>query len=74
MGPMSNRRSNRDHEIRDDSTSRWLDRLFGDARAKVGLKDVVIGCERREDCVNIQQKLGGDLTSGPTLGLSLVVG
>lgn len=37
-------------------------------------KDVVIGCERREDCVKIQQKLGGALTSGPTLGLSLVVG
>jgi hypothetical protein len=37
-------------------------------------KDVVIGCESRQDCVKIQQKLGGDLTSGPTLGLSLVVG
>jgi len=37
-------------------------------------KDVVIGCESRQDCVKIQQKLGGYLTSGPTLGLSLVVG
>ena len=36
-------------------------------------KDVVIACESREDCVKIQQKLGGDLSSGPTLGLSLVV-
>ena len=37
-------------------------------------KDVVIGCESREDCVTIQKQLGGHLTSGPTLGLSLVVG
>ena len=37
-------------------------------------EDVVIGCQSREDCVQIQQKLGGDLTWGPTLGLSLVVG
>jgi hypothetical protein len=34
----------------------------------------VIGCHRRDDCVTIQRQLGGELTSGPTLGLSLVVG
>jgi hypothetical protein len=37
-------------------------------------KHVVIGCESRVDCVKIQQMLGGNLTSGPTLGLSLIVG
>ena len=37
MGRMSRRRSSRDHEIRDASTSGRLDRLLGDARAKVGL-------------------------------------
>ena len=37
MGRMSRRRSNRDHEITDDSTSGRLDRLLGDARTKVGL-------------------------------------
>jgi hypothetical protein len=34
----------------------------------------VVGCPRRDDCVTIRQQLGGDLTSGPMLGLSLVVG
>lgn len=37
-------------------------------------KAVVIGCQRREDCVTIHRQLGGDLSSGPMLGLSLVVG
>jgi hypothetical protein len=37
-------------------------------------KDVVIGCQRRDDCVKIQRELGGDLNSGPMLGLSLFIG
>jgi hypothetical protein len=36
--------------------------------------DWVIGCSHRDDCVKIQRELGGDLSSGPTLGLSLVIG
>jgi hypothetical protein len=34
----------------------------------------VVGCQRLDDCVTIKRQLGGDLTSGPMLGLSLVVG
>jgi len=34
----------------------------------------VVGCQRRDDCVAIKRQLGGDLTSGPMLGLSIVVG
>lgn len=34
----------------------------------------VVGCQRRDDCVTIKRQIGGDLTSGPMLGLSLVVG
>ena len=34
----------------------------------------VVGCQRRDDCVTIKRQLGGDLTSGRMLGLSLVVG
>jgi hypothetical protein len=36
-------------------------------------KPVVIGCQSREDCVLIHRQLGGDLNSGPMLGLSLVI-
>jgi hypothetical protein len=34
----------------------------------------VVGCRRRDDCVTIKRQVGGDLTSGWVLGLSLVVG
>ena len=34
----------------------------------------VVGCQRHDDCVKIQRTLGGHLSSGPLLGLSLVVG
>jgi hypothetical protein len=34
----------------------------------------IVGCQRRDDCVTIKGQLGGDLTSGPMLGLSIVVG
>jgi len=37
-------------------------------------KDVVIGCQRRDDCVMIQRELGGDLNDGPMIGLSLLIG
>ena len=37
-------------------------------------KDWVIGCSRRDDCVMIRRELGGELSSGPMLGLSLVIG
>jgi hypothetical protein len=32
----------------------------------------IIGCQRRDDCVKIQRQVGGTLSSGPLLGLSLV--
>jgi len=34
----------------------------------------VVGCQSRDDCVTVKRELGGDLTSGPMLGLSIVVG
>jgi hypothetical protein len=37
-------------------------------------KNVVIGCQRRDACVQSQRELGGHLSSGPMLGLSLVIG
>jgi hypothetical protein len=37
-------------------------------------KAVVIGCPSRDDCVKIHRQLGGNLNSGPLLGLSLVIG
>jgi hypothetical protein len=39
-----------------------------------GGKPVVIGCSVRDDCVDIKRRLGGNLTSGPMLGLSITVG
>jgi hypothetical protein len=38
------------------------------------VKAWVVGCHRRDDCVTIKRQLGGDLSSGWVLGLSLVVG
>jgi hypothetical protein len=34
----------------------------------------VVGCQRRDDCVAIKRQLGGDVTSGWVLALSLLVG
>jgi hypothetical protein len=36
-------------------------------------KPVVIGCQRRADCVLIHRQLGGELRSGPMLGVSVVI-
>lgn len=36
-------------------------------------KTWVVGCRRRDDCVAIRRQLGGDLTSGWVLELSVVV-
>jgi hypothetical protein len=37
-------------------------------------KYMVIGCQRRDDCVAIQGELGGYLAAGPLIGLSFAGG